>query len=171
MQLSVLPRPSISAPVGSRRADVRTFNSGGSGARPALDGLNPTAFSSGVMTMPAEAKERAGLGQYIKVGARAGYASDLSAILDPVHHPAAIAQDDGTAMQGKNKQFVAPGQRVMMAFPSVADYGDVALRDAAAVKRDLARGYISAQAAADAYGLDPSEIAAVQAAAAQGEDI
>ena len=39
---------------------VLAFNSGGSGARPEYDGLNATAFPSGVMTMPIEATEHAG---------------------------------------------------------------------------------------------------------------
>jgi len=100
-------------PVGdgpSGRAEVLTFNSGGAGARPRLDGLSATAFPSGVMTMPVEATEqigpaviwrkelrvdsggagrqRGGLGQCMEVGAREGHAFDLQAMLDRVHHPA-----------------------------------------------------------------------------------
>ena len=37
--------------------EVITFNSGGTGARPTLDGLDATAFPSGVRTMPVEATE------------------------------------------------------------------------------------------------------------------
>jgi N-methylhydantoinase B len=37
--------------------EVITFNSGGTGARPTRDGLNATAFPSGVRTMPVEATE------------------------------------------------------------------------------------------------------------------
>ncbi|MGE0223576.1 MAG: hydantoinase B/oxoprolinase family protein [Acetobacteraceae bacterium] len=37
--------------------EIITFNSGGTGARPASDGLNATAFPSGVRTMPVEATE------------------------------------------------------------------------------------------------------------------
>ena len=95
---------------GGERTEVLTFNSGGSGARPALDGLSATAFPSGVMTMPAEATEhagpiiiwrkelrpdsggagrfRGGLGQYMEVGAREGYEFDFSAMFDRVEHPA-----------------------------------------------------------------------------------
>ena len=103
-------RPSANAPAGARRAEVLTFNSGGAGARPTVDGLNATAFPSGVMTMPVEATEhagpviiwrkelrpdsggagqmRGGLGQYMEIGAREGYDYDLSAMLDRLHHPA-----------------------------------------------------------------------------------
>jgi len=95
---------------GGRRAEVLTFNSGGSGARPTLDGLSATAFPSGVMTMPVEATEnagpiiiwrkelrpdsggagtyRGGLGQYMEIGARPGYVFDFSAMFDRVSHPA-----------------------------------------------------------------------------------
>ncbi len=98
-------------PIGAgRRAEVLCFNSGGAGARPALDGLNATAFPSGVMTMPVEATEhagpviiwrkelrpdsggagqyRGGLGQYMEVGARDGHVFDFSAMFDRVNHPA-----------------------------------------------------------------------------------
>ena len=37
--------------------EVITFNSGGTGARPEADGLDGTAFPSGVRTMPVEATE------------------------------------------------------------------------------------------------------------------
>jgi N-methylhydantoinase B len=86
------------------------FNSGGSGARPQLDGMNATAFPSGVMTMPIEATEhtgpviiwrkelrpdsggagkfRGGLGQFIEIGSYDGYEFDVSLMFDRVFHPA-----------------------------------------------------------------------------------
>ncbi len=95
---------------GGARAEVLTFNSGGSGARPTSDGLNATAFPSGVMTMPIEATEhtgpviiwrkelrpdsggagkyRGGLGQFMEVGAREGFEFDFSAMFDRVNYPA-----------------------------------------------------------------------------------
>lgn len=109
-QLSVRPRRDGPAPADARRAEVLTFNSGGAGARPGLDGLNATAFPSGVMTMPVEATEhagpvviwrkelrpdsggagaqRGGLGQVMEVSAREGHESDLQAMFDRVEHPA-----------------------------------------------------------------------------------
>ncbi len=103
-------RPVRGAPDGAMRAEVLTFNSGGSGARPTLDGMNATAFPSGVMTMPVEATEhagpviiwrkelrpdsggagllRGGLGQFMEVGAREGHEFDISAMFDRVDHPA-----------------------------------------------------------------------------------
>jgi len=204
-QVSLRPRSDAPAPANARRSEVLTFNSGGSGARPEFDGLNATAFPSGVMTMPVEAtehagpviiwrkelrpdsggagKQRGGLGQYMEVSAREGYEFDFQAMFDRVDHPAlgrrgggagaptTIAQDDGSKMNGKGKQFVAHGRRVVMAFPGGAGYGDASERDLSAIKRDLARGYISEQSAADDYGLSAADIAIVQAAIAKGEDL
>jgi N-methylhydantoinase B len=204
-QVSLRPRSDGPAPKGARRSEVLTFNSGGSGARPEHDGLNATAFPSGVMTMPVEAtehvgpviiwrkelredsggagKQRGGLGQFMEVGAQEGYEFDIQAMFDRVDHPArgrrggasgaptAIAQDDGSTMNGKGKQFVPHGRKVMMAFPGGAGYGDPTQRDPALVKRDLARGYISAETAAKDYGLSPEDIAAVQAAINKGENL
>ncbi|WP_108483429.1 hydantoinase B/oxoprolinase family protein [Oceaniglobus ichthyenteri] len=202
-QLSL--RPTADAPPGAIRAEVLTFNSGGTGARPEYDGLNATAFPSGVMTMPVEAtehagpviiwrkelrpdsggagKQRGGLGQYMVVGARDGHEFDFQAMLDRVDHPArgrrgggpgaptTIARDDGTVMNGKGKQFVPHGRRVMMAFPGGAGYGAPAERDPAQIKRDLARGYISTEAAAQTYGLSAQDIASVEAAVRRGDPV
>ena len=204
-QVSMRPRSDAPAPAHARRSEVLTFNSGGSGARPAFDGLNATAFPSGVMTMPVEAtehagpviiwrkelrpdsggagKQRGGLGQYMEVSAREGHEFDIQAMFDRVDHPAlgrrgggagaptTIVQDDGTKMNGKGKQFVAHGRKVVMAFPGGAGYGDPSERSKGAVMRDLARGYISAETAARDYGLGAADIAAVEAAIAKGEDL
>ena len=204
-QVSLRPRNDGPVPADARRSEVLTFNSGGSGARPAFDGLNATAFPSGVMTMPVEATEhagpviiwrkelrpdsggagktRGGLGQYMEVGARVGHEFDFQAMFDRVDHPArgrrggatgaatTIARDDGTRMNGKGKQFVPHGQRVMMAFPGGGGYGDPAERPVAMVKRDLALGYISAETAMREYGLDVDDVAGVEAAVARGEGV
>ncbi len=202
-QVSLRPRSDAPAPEHARRSEVLTFNSGGSGARPEHDGLNATAFPSGVMTMPVEAtehagpviiwrkelrpdsggsgKQRGGLGQYMEVGAREGHEFDIQAMFDRVDHPArgrrgglagaptTIAQDDGSTMNGKGKQFVPHGRKVMMAFPGGAGYGDPKDRPVELVKRDLARGYISAETASRDYGLDAAEIIAVQDAVLKGQ--
>lgn len=109
-QVSLRPRTDVSVPANTLRSEVLTFNSGGSGARPEFDGLNATAFPSGVMTMPVEATEhvgpviiwrkelrpdsggagqyRGGLGQYMEVGARTGHEFDIQAMFDRIEHPA-----------------------------------------------------------------------------------
>lgn len=204
-QVSLRPRTDEPAPADAVRSEVLTFNSGGSGARPHLDGMNATAFPSGVMTMPVEATEnvgpililrkelrpdsggagrqRGGLGQYMEVAAREGHEFDISAMFDRVRHPAqgrhgggpggatTIAQDDGTQMNGKGRQFVPHGRKVMLAFPGGAGYGDPSQRDPALVRRDLARGYISAQTAKRDYGMSDGDIAAVLDAVERGENI
>ena len=85
--------------------------------------------------------------------------------------PTTIAQDDGGPMNGKGKQFVAHGRRVVMAFPGGAGYGDPSERPIEQVKRDLARGYISAETAADDYNLSRADIEDVEAAVARGDAI
>ena len=109
-QVSLRPRTDAPAPAHARRSEVLTFNSGGSGARPEFDGMNATAFPSGVMTMPIEATEhagpviiwrkelrpdsggagrtRGGLGQYMEVGAQDGHEFDIQAMFDRGQHPA-----------------------------------------------------------------------------------
>ena len=91
-------------------AEVLTFNSGGTGARPHFDGLSATAFPSGVSTMSVEATEhvgpvtiwrkelrpgsggagatRGGLGQIIEIEPRAGYDFYFNAMFDRVDYPA-----------------------------------------------------------------------------------
>ena len=90
--------------------EILMFNSGGTGARPRLDGLTATAFPSGVMTMSVEATEqvgpiilwrkeiregsggagayRGGLGQIIEVAPADGYHFEFSAMFDRVDNPA-----------------------------------------------------------------------------------
>ncbi len=202
-QVSLRPRTDAEPPEGAVRSEVLTFNSGGSGARPSLDGMNATAFPSGVMTMPVEATEqvgpviiwrkelrpdsggagkfRGGLGQFMEVGVGDGHEFDIQAMFDRVDHPArgrrggengaptTIERSDGAAMKGKGKQFVPHGDRVHMAFPGGAGYGAPDERDPVAVKRDLALGYISPQAAADLYGLGKQDIDETLALARRGE--
>ncbi|MXX89788.1 MAG: hydantoinase B/oxoprolinase family protein [Boseongicola sp. SB0665_bin_10] len=204
-QLSLRPSPGAPAPGAARRGEVLTFNSGGSGARPEHDGLNATAFPSGVMTMPVEATEhtgpviiwrkelrpdsggagrqRGGLGQYMEIGAAEGHEFDFQAMFDRIHYPArgrnggqpgaptTIARDDGTPMRGKGKQFVPNGRKVMLAFPGGGGYGEPVDRDPSLVKRDLARGYISAETAARDYGLSDENIRTVEEAARKGEAV
>ena len=203
-QVSLRAATDGSAKENIKRSEVLTFNSGGSGARPKYDGLNATAFPSGVMTMPIEATEhagpviiwrkelrpdsggngqqRGGLGQYMEVGAQEGYEFDFQAMFDRVNHPAIgrrgggsgastlIARDDGTPMNGKGKQFVPHGSKVVMAFPGGAGYGKAEDRSLDQVKRDLLRGYITLETAIKYYDLSNSDILDVQNAIINGDD-
>jgi len=89
--------------------EIITFNSGGTGARPTRDGLDATAFPSGVRTMPVEATEnvapvivwrkelrpdsggagrtRGGLGQIMEIATKGDLEFACNAIFDRVAHP------------------------------------------------------------------------------------
>ncbi|TEA77035.1 hydantoinase B/oxoprolinase family protein [Allopusillimonas ginsengisoli] len=91
-------------------AEILMFNSGGTGARPTLDGLSSTAFPSGVHSMSVEATEQAGpvvvwrkelrpessgagehrggLGQIMELGPREGYSFRFNAMFDRIGNPA-----------------------------------------------------------------------------------
>jgi N-methylhydantoinase B len=86
--------------------EIITFNSGGTGARPTLDGLDATAFPSGVRTMPVEATEnvsplifwrkelrpdsggagrtRGGVGQIMEIGTKGELEFAVNATFDRV---------------------------------------------------------------------------------------
>jgi N-methylhydantoinase B len=86
--------------------EIITFNSGGTGARPTSDGLNATAFPSGVRTMPVEATEnvapiifwskelrpdsggagrtRGGTGQIMEIGAKGDMEFAVNATFDRI---------------------------------------------------------------------------------------
>ncbi len=86
--------------------EIITFNSGGTGARPTLDGLDATAFPSGVRTMPVEATEnvapiiiwrkelregsagagrtRGGLGQIMEIGTKGELEFAVNATFDRI---------------------------------------------------------------------------------------
>ena len=103
--------------------EVITFNSGGTGARPGLDGLDATAFPSGVRTMPVEATEavapiviwrkelrpgsggagrtRGGLGQIMEIGGRDDLAFACNAIFDRVANPPRGRDGGGAGAGGR----------------------------------------------------------------------
>ena len=104
-------------------AEILMFNSGGTGARPGLDGLSATAFPSGVSTMSVEATEhvgpivvwrkelwpgsggagrqRGGLGQVIEIEAREGYEFWFNAMFDRVDNPAQGRDGGGDGAAGR----------------------------------------------------------------------
>ena len=107
IQISVRP---VDAGSNLAGAEMLLFNSGGTGARPSLDGLSATAFPSGVKTMSIEATEhtgpivvwrkdlregsggagthRGGLGQTIEIEPREGYEFHFNAMFDRIKNPA-----------------------------------------------------------------------------------
>ena len=88
--------------------EIITFNSGGTGARPTQDGLNATAYPSGVRTMPVEATEnvapiiiwrkelkpdsggagktRGGTGQIMEIGTKGDLEFSVNASFDRIAH-------------------------------------------------------------------------------------
>ncbi|MEM8536931.1 MAG: hydantoinase B/oxoprolinase family protein [Pseudomonadota bacterium] len=120
VQISARP---ITAESGQPDREVLMFNSGGTGARPTLDGLSATAFPSGVSTMSVEATEhvgpitvwrkdlregsggagmfRGGLGQTIEIEAREGYTFFFNAMFDRVANPARGREGGGSGAAGQ----------------------------------------------------------------------
>ena len=104
------PNRQSSDNVEDQRYDLIFFNSGGSGGRPALDGLEATAFPSGVRSTSSElieslgpvviwrkelapdtggaGQQRGGMGQRIEVGTTNGSAFSIYAMFDRVSNPA-----------------------------------------------------------------------------------
>jgi N-methylhydantoinase B len=144
---------------GAERSEVLTFNSGGAGARPRLDGLNATAFPSGVMTMPVEATEHAGPVVILR--------KELRAQFDRMRFPArgrqggapggptVVQLSDGTQYPAKARFHVPEGQTVQLAFPGGGGMGPASERDLQAVARDVRLDYVSEEAAKRDYGWTP----------------
>ncbi|NMJ43594.1 hydantoinase B/oxoprolinase family protein [Roseomonas sp. JC162] len=102
--------------------EIITFNSGGTGARPGKDGLDGTAFPSGVRTMPVEATEnvapvifwqkqlrpdsagpgrtRGGFGQVMEIGAKGDAEFAVNAIFDRVANPPKGREGGGEGAAG-----------------------------------------------------------------------
>lgn len=119
IQISARPADPASALPG---AEMLLFNSGGTGARPGLDGLSATAFPSGVKTMSIEATEqvgpiviwrkdlregsggagahRGGLGQTIEIEPRDGYEFHFNAMFDRIENPARGRAGGGAGAPG-----------------------------------------------------------------------
>jgi N-methylhydantoinase B len=105
--------------------EVITFNSGGTGARPGRDGLDGTAFPSGVRTMPVEATEniapvvfwrkelrpdsagaghtRGGFGQVMEIAGKGDLEFAVNAVFDRVGHPPKGRDGGGDGVGGAVK--------------------------------------------------------------------
>ena len=112
VQLGARPIEGAEAAQGERlrQTQILMFNSGGTGARPGLDGLSATAFPSGVHTMSSEVieqvgpitvwrkelregsggagRQRGGLGQMIEISANPGHRIYINAMFDRCNNPA-----------------------------------------------------------------------------------
>ncbi|WP_289296595.1 hydantoinase B/oxoprolinase family protein [uncultured Reyranella sp.] len=116
----------------SRPFMVTTFHSGGTGARPTLDGLSATPFPSGVRNVPVEITEtiapvvvwkkeyrqdsggpgaqRGGLGQVMEVEHREGAPFGIFATFERVKYPA--RGRDGGKSGGNGRLSLASGQEL-----------------------------------------------------------
>lgn len=170
--------------------EIITFNSGGTGARPTKDGLDATAFPSGVRTMPVEATEnvapvifwrkelrpdsagagrtRGGCGQIMEIGAKNDAEFAVNAIFDRIANPPKgrdrghdgapgwVGLDDpnGTPLRTKGFQIIPKGRHLVLKLPGGGGMGDPKQRDPALVRRDVADGLVSPEAARAIYGVD-----------------
>lgn len=170
--------------------EIITFNSGGTGARPTKDGLDATAFPSGVRTMPVEATEnvapvifwrkelrpdsagagrtRGGCGQVMEIGAKGDAEFAVNAIFDRIANPPKgrdgghdgaagwVGLDDpnGTPLRTKGFQIIPKGRHLVLKLPGGGGMGDPKERDPALVRRDVADGLVSPEAARAIYGVD-----------------
>ena len=129
LHISTRPLRARRANVIAQRTEVLIFNSGGTGARPSLDGLNATAFPSGVQTMSVEAieqiaplivwrkelrersggagKYRGGLGQVVEIAATEGHDFQFNAMCDRIENPA--LGRDGGAPGAKGRVYLDDG--------------------------------------------------------------
>ena len=124
VQLGANPDEAGEAAAGEtlRQSQILMFNSGGTGARPGLDGLSATAFPSGVHTMSSEVTEhvgpitiwrkelregsggagrqRGGLGQVIEISANPGHRVYINAMFDRCDNPARGRDGGQTGLAG-----------------------------------------------------------------------
>lgn len=170
----------------SRPFAMNTFHTGGTGARPGKDGLNATAFPSGVRNTPVEVNEtiaplvfwrkeyrpdsggagthRGGTGQVMEISHADGSPFAISSMFDRVIHPprgrsggrdgatGKIYLKSGTALQGKGRQTIPAGDSLVLEMPGGGGLGDPAGRDPDRLAIDLRDGFVSAEAARQAYG-------------------
>jgi N-methylhydantoinase B len=111
-------------------------------------------------------RQRGGLGQEIEVELTAPEPIRLSLLSDRRKYPATglaggrpgasaeIALGDGTHPHPKSRTGLKPGERLVMRYSGGGGYGDPRQRDPDAVRRDVAAGYVSREAAKRDYGVD-----------------
>lgn len=179
--------------------DSILFNTGGTGARPALDGLSTVAFPSGVRTVPSEVVEsttpilvwrkefregsggagarRGGLGQVLELGMRDEAAFSIAAMFERTGHPAkgragggdgaagTVATTGGRTLPPKGRQYIKPGERVVLELPGGGGHGEPRERDPARVQADVADGLVTREQAERDYGVVLDARGAVDAAA------
>ena len=109
---------------------------------------------------------RGGLGQTIVISANEGYELYFNAMFDRIKFPArgreggksggpgSVMLDDGTVLNGKGRQLIPAGRKLILELPGGGGYGDPKKRDSDKVRADLDAGYITLDQAKNDYGLD-----------------
>ncbi len=115
-------------------------------------------------------KFRGGLGQHIEVCSANGEPFLVFLSVERIKHPARgrdggscgapgrISLDDGAPLPGKGELRVSPGQTLVFQTPGGGGFGRPRDRDPDAVRRDLADGLISPDAAIEVYDINADEI-------------
>jgi N-methylhydantoinase B len=101
-------------------------------------------------------RTRGGLGQDIEIESGIAEPFELLAAFDRIDFPprgrrggkagapGAVEIKGGPKLNGKGTQWVRPGQRLVVKTPGGGGLGDPAVRDAAAIDRDLREGRVTA---------------------------
>jgi N-methylhydantoinase B len=107
---------------------------------------------------------RGGTGQVMEIAHADGSPFAISSMFDRVIHPprgrnggangatGKIYLKSGTVLQGKGRQTIPAGDGLVLEMPGGGGLGDPAKRDAASVTIDVRDGFVSAEAAREAYG-------------------
>jgi N-methylhydantoinase B len=102
-----------------------------------------------------EGQFRGGLGQIVEIGHRHGEPFVLSNMFDRLHYAArgrfggsagaagSVYVEGGEHLPGKGRHLIPAGARLVLETPGGGGLGDVRKREAAAIERDLASGFIS----------------------------
>jgi len=173
---------------GARPFAIGMFHAGGTGGRPGQDGLNATAFPSGVRNTPVEVNEtiapivvwrkeyrvdsggagehRGGAGQIMEIAHAQGAPFAVSALFDRIAHPprgrgggaegarGRVRLGSGAELNGKGRQTVPAGDRLILEMPGGGGLGNAKRRPAEKIARDVLNGIVSPEAAARDYHRD-----------------
>ena len=109
-------------------------------------------------------KFRGGLGQDVEIEVRSDHPVWLSVMSDRHKYPprgivgggdgscTRIEFRDGTRPHQKGRTMMRPGELLRLHFPGGGGFGDPVERDSAAIEDDIAKGYVSMEAARSVYG-------------------
>src|SRR5262249_61740443 len=136
------------------------------GSTEALEGVSPRVVWRKQLRPDSggAGQSRGALGQEAEIEVRSPAPVRLSLLSDRRDHPALgvlggapgapalIEFSDGTRPHPKSRTTVPPGTRVRMIYAGGGGYGDPQARHPDALARDVRDGYVSADAARNAYG-------------------